>query len=152
MARIDCISDALISTKIAPFLAETLTSSQLVKNLVSGCSAEVIAFPILKDNSGETLSIVTCILIFALGSFKVYIICAGSYFIVAFWTVPNSHHYPIKFYRSTFRASSLFLQDSVNRSISLPKGGTIFYTQPFKSGYFVFISTNQDQSIPLISL
>ena len=97
MARNDCISDALISTKIAPFLAETLTSSQLV-NLVSGCSAEVIAFPILRDNSGETLSIVTCILIFALGPFKVYIICAGSYFIVAFCTVPNSHYYPIKFY------------------------------------------------------
>jgi hypothetical protein len=97
MARNDCISDALISTKIAPFLAETLTS-QLVKNLVSGCSAEVIAFPNLKDNSGETLSIVTCILIFALGSFKVYIIGAGSYFIVAFCTVPNSHYFPIKFY------------------------------------------------------
>lgn len=97
MARIDCISDVLISTKIAPFLAETLTSSELAKNLVSGCSAEVMALPILKDNSGETLSIVTCILIFALGSFKVYIICAGSYFIVAFCTVPNSHHYPIKF-------------------------------------------------------
>lgn len=98
MARIDCISDALISTKIAPFLAETLTSSQLVKNLVSGWSAEVIAFSILRDNSGETLSIVTSILIFTLGSFKVYIICAGSYFIVAFCTVPNSHYFPIKFY------------------------------------------------------
>ena len=98
MARIDCISDALISTKIAPFLAETLTSSEPVKNLASGRSAEAIAFPNLKDNLDETFSIVTCILIFALGSFKVYIICASSHFIVAFCTVPDPHYYPIKFY------------------------------------------------------
>ena len=92
------MSDVLISTKMTPFFAETRTSSEPVKNLASGRSAEAMAFPNLKDNSDETFSIMTCTLIFALGSFKVYIICASSHFIVAFCTVPDPHYYPIKFY------------------------------------------------------
>jgi hypothetical protein len=55
-----------------------------VRNLVSGFSAALIVCPTLDEISGERLSRVILILIFTLCSFKVYIICARSNFVIAF--------------------------------------------------------------------
>lgn len=55
-----------------------------VRNLVSGFSAALIVCPTLDEISGERLSRVILILMFTLCSFKVYIICARSNFVIAF--------------------------------------------------------------------
>jgi hypothetical protein len=54
------------------------------RNLVSGFSAALIVCPTLDEISGERLSKVILILIFTLCSFKVYIICSSSNFVIAF--------------------------------------------------------------------
>ena len=84
IARIDCKSFALILREITPFFEVILIFSSPVRNLVSGFSALLILCPILEEFSGERLSTVILILIFTLCSFKVYIICTGSYFVIAF--------------------------------------------------------------------
>jgi hypothetical protein len=84
IARIDCKSFALILREITPFFEVILIFSSPVRNLVSGFSALQILCPILEEISGERLSTVILILIFTLCSFKVYIICTGSYFVIAF--------------------------------------------------------------------
>jgi hypothetical protein len=84
IARIDCKSFALILREITPFFEVILIFSSPVRNLVSGFSALLILCPILEEISGERLSTVILILIFTLCSFKVYIICTGSYFVIAF--------------------------------------------------------------------
>lgn len=84
IARIDCKSFALILREITPFFEVILIFSSPVRNLVSGFSALLILCPILEEISGERLSTVILILILTLCSFKVYIICTGSYFVIAF--------------------------------------------------------------------
>jgi hypothetical protein len=84
IARIDCKSFALILREITPFFEVMFIFSSPVRNLVSGFSALLILWPILEEISGERLSTVILILIFTLCSFKVYIICTGSYFVIAF--------------------------------------------------------------------
>lgn len=84
IARIDCKSFALILREITPFFEVILIISSPVRNLVSGFNALLILCPILEEISGERLSTVILILIFTLCSFKVYIICTGSYFVIAF--------------------------------------------------------------------
>jgi hypothetical protein len=84
IARIDCKSFALILREITPFFEVILIFSSPVRKLVSGFSALLILCPILEEISGERLSTVILILIFTLCSFKVYIICTGSYFVIAF--------------------------------------------------------------------
>jgi hypothetical protein len=90
IARIDCKSFAPILREITPFFEVILIFSSPVRNLVSGFSALLIVFPTLEEISRERWSRVILILIFTLCSFKVYIIRTGSYFVIAFWTVPNS--------------------------------------------------------------
>ena len=84
IARIDCKSFALILREITPLFEVMLIFSSPIRNLVSGFSALLILLPILEEISGERLSTVILILIFTLCSFKVYIICTGSYFVIAF--------------------------------------------------------------------
>jgi hypothetical protein len=57
MARIDFKSCVLIVIKIRPFFEVILIFSVLVRNLVSGCRALVIVFPMLEDNSDGRFSI-----------------------------------------------------------------------------------------------
>ena len=84
IARIDCKSFVLISMEIASNNDAMLIFSSDVRNLVSGFSEALIVCPILDEISGERLSRVILILIFTLCSFKVYIICASSNFVIAF--------------------------------------------------------------------
>jgi hypothetical protein len=70
--------------EISSFLDAMFIFSAEVRNLVSGFSAELIVCPTLDEISGERLSRVILILIFTLCSFKVYIICTSSNFVIAF--------------------------------------------------------------------
>jgi hypothetical protein len=72
-----------MSMEITPLLDAILIFSLEDRNLVSGFSALKIVFPTLKEISGERLSRVISILILALCSFKVYIICTRCYFVIA---------------------------------------------------------------------
>lgn len=56
MARIDCKSFVLILMKITSFFEVIRIFSLLVRNLVSGCRALVIVFPMLADNSDGRFS------------------------------------------------------------------------------------------------
>ncbi len=98
MARIDCKSSVLILIQTTPSIDVILISSVVVRNLVSGCRALMIVFTHLLDKSDVRLSSPIWSLIFTLCFFNVYIVCTRSYFIVAFWTIPNSQSLPIKFY------------------------------------------------------
>jgi hypothetical protein len=73
-----------MSMEIAFSFDVMLIFSADVRNLVSGFSASLIVCPTLDEISGERLSRVILILIFTLCSFKVYIICASSNFVIAF--------------------------------------------------------------------
>jgi hypothetical protein len=84
IALIECKSFVLISMEIASLFDAMLIFSADVRNLVSGFSAALIVCPTLDEISGERLSRVILILIFTLCSFKVYIICARSNFVIAF--------------------------------------------------------------------
>jgi hypothetical protein len=84
IARIDCKSFELILREITPFFEVIVIFSSPVRNLVSGFTAVLIAFPIAEEISGENLSRVIMILILTLCSFKVYIVCTSSYFVIAF--------------------------------------------------------------------
>jgi hypothetical protein len=70
--------------EISSFLDAMFIFSAEVRNLVSGFSAVLIVCPTLDEISGERLSRVILILIFTLCSFKVYIICTSSNFVIAF--------------------------------------------------------------------
>jgi hypothetical protein len=56
MARIDCKSSVLILIKITPFFEVILIFSVPVRNLVSGCRALVIVFPMLEEISAGRFS------------------------------------------------------------------------------------------------
>ena len=90
IARIDCKSFVVISMQIVPLFEVILIFSTEVRNLVSGCSALLILRPTVEEISEERLSRVILILIFTLCSFKVYIICSSSNFVIAFRTIPNT--------------------------------------------------------------
>ena len=84
IARIDCKSFVAISMRIVPLFEVILIFSDEVRNLVSGFSALLIVCPTLEEICEERLSRVILILIFTLCSFKVYIICSSSNFVIAF--------------------------------------------------------------------
>ena len=84
IARIECISFVVASIQIVPLFEVILIFSAEVKNLVSGCNAILIVCPTLEEISEERLSKVILILIFTLCSFKVYIICSSSNFVITF--------------------------------------------------------------------
>jgi hypothetical protein len=90
IARIDCRSFVVISMQIVPLSEVILIFSVEVRNLVSGCNALLIVCATLEEISEERLSRAMLILVFTLCSFKVYIICSSSNFVIAFWTRPNS--------------------------------------------------------------
>ena len=90
IARIDCKSFVVISMQIVPLFEVIFIFSTEVRNSVSGCNALLIVLATLEEISGERLSIVILILVFTLCSFKVYIICSSSNFVIAFWTIPNA--------------------------------------------------------------
>ena len=90
IARIDCKSFVVTSMQIVPLFEVILIFSTEVRNLVSGCSALLILRPTAEEISEERLSRVIFILIFTLCSFKVYIICSSSNFVIAFRTIPNT--------------------------------------------------------------
>ncbi len=84
IARIDCKSFVVISIQIIPSFEVIFIFSTGDRNLVSGCSALLIVCPTFEEISEERLSRVILILIFTLCSFKVYIICSRSNFVIAF--------------------------------------------------------------------
>jgi hypothetical protein len=72
-----------MSMEITPLSEAILIFSFEDRNLVSGFSALKMVFPTLEETSEERLSRVISILILTLCSFKVYIICTSSYFVIA---------------------------------------------------------------------
>lgn len=84
IARIDCKSLVAISMQIVPLYELILILSNEVRKLVSGFSALLIVWATLQEFREVRSSRVILILIFTLWSFKVYIICSSSNFVITF--------------------------------------------------------------------
>lgn len=84
IARIDCKSLVAISMQIVPLCELILILSNEVRKLVSGFSALLIVWATLQEFREVRSSRVILILIFTLWSFKVYIICSSSNFVITF--------------------------------------------------------------------